>query len=721
MAPKPPPNLIKCQTPAAYAHQLESLRDALSIPESEETWDRILHSMLTFNSLVRANAPTWAQETVVSVRPISRSLNNSVNSERSRLSGAAIELVTTLITTLGPSFEGLIPLFLPTLLGLCIRPNKVFQSRARQCLLATIDHSLSPSLLPYFAESVKDKSASLRLIAAECVMACLNSLNPPDLEKEPRAREIEIIIRSTATDASADVRKIGRKIFEAYKLVLPSRVDKFTQPLTPTIRKYLDIKPKPMAATHSNPQSRPPSAQSTRSNDGKLPPLQFSSSTSSLKPTSGTSSTQIAPSSRVHIRSASSSDLVGSSAHSTAATRQRQISGAGAASTQRSAAARTNMPPPAIVPSRSGRPVVAADEKGKSRPQRANTDPSEDRLFQSTPAEAPSRSVSSTTATRPDPGPLRPQGGTSGPRRAAPVSREDAPQDQAGRGRTGPIRPATSMAAMPPSRPDAADRPQRVVGGARRVPRMPPPETQPTASSDAKHGADVAERTAPIPLGPVKTSHGADARGGAAAKAVAQKSKPTKPAVTKANERAKPIPKTESTHRAGTSHGSTTQKGRNDKFVPAKRGGHSRSVSRDKTAGESKENVHERGKEVPESAAQPAEIPLPPSPRQNATVPPSEVPLPPSPQQAQCRPVVPKVEISNDPATPDRPRSALERVGTVAQTPISALVADIERGFLFTPGDPLSPAQGYAEQKSSVPVLPPLRALRTSRLSDITE
>lgn len=56
-------------------------------------------------------------------------------------------------------------------------------------------------------------------------MACLNSFNPPDLEKEARARLIEDVIRVTARDANADVRKVSRKIFEAYKALLPGRVE----------------------------------------------------------------------------------------------------------------------------------------------------------------------------------------------------------------------------------------------------------------------------------------------------------------------------------------------------------------------------------------------------------------------------------------------------------------------------------------------------------------
>jgi hypothetical protein len=55
----------------------------------------------------------------------------------------------------------------------------------------------------------------------------MNCFNPPDLEKENRALEIEAAIRLSARDANADVRKVSRKIFEAYKELLPDRVDRF--------------------------------------------------------------------------------------------------------------------------------------------------------------------------------------------------------------------------------------------------------------------------------------------------------------------------------------------------------------------------------------------------------------------------------------------------------------------------------------------------------------
>lgn len=161
---------------------------------------------------------------VAGIRSISRPLNNALNSERSRLSGAAVELVTALATGLGSSFEPLASQFVPTLLVLCGRTNKVFTSRARACILAIIQHTQLPSLLPYLADLANHKSVFPRLTAAEGILACLNCFNPPDLEKETRARIVEDFIKSTARDANADVRKASKEVFRAYKTLMPARV-----------------------------------------------------------------------------------------------------------------------------------------------------------------------------------------------------------------------------------------------------------------------------------------------------------------------------------------------------------------------------------------------------------------------------------------------------------------------------------------------------------------
>jgi hypothetical protein len=160
------------------------------------------------------------------MRGLSRALNSAMNSARTKLSGAAIDLISSVASGLGPTFEPLLHLFFPSLLTLCTRSNKVFITRARTCIQTIIENTQLLPVLTYLTQSLKDKSVSLRLAASEGVLACMNCFNPPDLEKEARAREIESVIRVTAKDASADIRKTSRKIFEAYKVLLPNRVDK---------------------------------------------------------------------------------------------------------------------------------------------------------------------------------------------------------------------------------------------------------------------------------------------------------------------------------------------------------------------------------------------------------------------------------------------------------------------------------------------------------------
>ncbi|ETW80723.1 hypothetical protein HETIRDRAFT_247238, partial [Heterobasidion irregulare TC 32-1] len=160
------------------------------------------------------------------LRPLSRAVTSAASSERTRLSAASIQFICAAAMGLGKAFEPLLPLYFPTLLSLCARPNKVFIARAKTGIATIIEQTQLPAILSFLIEPLKDKSVSLRLIAIEGLLACLNCFNPPDLEKESRAREIETAIKITAQDASGDVRKVSKQVFGAYKILLPNRVDR---------------------------------------------------------------------------------------------------------------------------------------------------------------------------------------------------------------------------------------------------------------------------------------------------------------------------------------------------------------------------------------------------------------------------------------------------------------------------------------------------------------
>ncbi|OAX42343.1 hypothetical protein K503DRAFT_663674, partial [Rhizopogon vinicolor AM-OR11-026] len=167
----------------------------------------------------------FTTEILAGIRSISKPLNLAMKSERTMLSASAIQLVTALSAGLGPSFEPIVSLFVPTLLRLCIQTEKVSRRIANACIFTLIDNTLElrPSLLPYLGEL--DESTALRLVAAEAILACLNSasFSVPNIAMDTRARLIEDVIELSAQNESVDVRKAAKDIFDAYKVVFPDR------------------------------------------------------------------------------------------------------------------------------------------------------------------------------------------------------------------------------------------------------------------------------------------------------------------------------------------------------------------------------------------------------------------------------------------------------------------------------------------------------------------
>ena len=223
MAPKIP-SVISCSSASLLEYELGDVRAGLELVETEDSWDKICNAILRLKAITVGSADDYPTQLIAACKGLVRPIINSLNSERSRLSGAATDLLTTLATHLQRPFETLIPHFVPALLTLASRSNKVFIARAKATLMAVVEHCQSPLILPQLRHSINDKSASLRLTAIDLTVACLNCFNPPDLEAPNRAEDIEAIIRATARDANADVRKSSRKAFEAYKILFPSRV-----------------------------------------------------------------------------------------------------------------------------------------------------------------------------------------------------------------------------------------------------------------------------------------------------------------------------------------------------------------------------------------------------------------------------------------------------------------------------------------------------------------
>ncbi|KAF9051005.1 hypothetical protein BDZ89DRAFT_1056903 [Hymenopellis radicata] len=690
---------MECTSASDAAFHLGTLSPAICTPETEDSWDKISTAISRLTLLCKDGGACDYPETLIpALRSMAEPINSAMKSERTRLSGAAIDFVSELAAGLGKDFEPLLITFLPTLLSLCARTSKIVVNRSRACILVIVDSTQLPAILPHLMQAVKDKSASLRVIACEGALTCLNCFNPPDLEKEARAKDVEALIRLASRDANADVRKLGRKIFEAYKLLLPNRVESFTAPLTPTIKKYLNV-----------------------TTTKKLPPAQskkmLSSSTSAVSTQSSVSSSLASSSNaKPHALAKSTSSSLHSTAH--APLSRDPIRPPRNAATNNSHSSKA-MPPPATIPIR---PIL---------PSKASTSSLKDALNASGPTRPPrpapptlAKSTSSMMPVRPPLRAPRPATSTSSDAQRAPLSIAVAfPSGDSDEGADHAVPKSTPAAPILPVRglpgqtqvqghtrtrslfgrdrhdiPQIGKKPEPKPSSSFKPTRQPAPSVAAAsrvaatkASSTVKSDATVKPTTTSTKAnvttaakGPVKAAVLSKSAG-----FVPKKTGPLKPVTKKPAAVSKPTwgagPRKAESTKADTKSGPIRSRPASRIATPSEPQVRTSSPEVDI---ESSPAADEEEVAI-EAAAVEAEIEVPVEEPQGIT----------EDDQPQLGQEVTKRLAAASPRpstpTPVMTERSLWEAKQLEKTPISSLLSSIEQGFLFTPSSPLSPPAGY--------------------------
>lgn len=156
-----------------------------------------------------------------------------METERTRLSGTTLELLCS-TTRLGAHFAPLLPLYLPRLLRLLCRTNKLYIQRTSYALTTILQNTLLVDMLRYVVGEWKaeaGKSTSFRIGASELVGVLLGLVemdgetgNRVKEAAERRVEELEWIVRVGATDKEQKVRAEIKKVWEVYKRVWKDRV-----------------------------------------------------------------------------------------------------------------------------------------------------------------------------------------------------------------------------------------------------------------------------------------------------------------------------------------------------------------------------------------------------------------------------------------------------------------------------------------------------------------
>ncbi|KAJ9478702.1 CLASP_N domain-containing protein [Pseudozyma hubeiensis] len=249
-----------------HSHFDELYPDLLAA-ETEHTWQKIERALLHIQAITRGGATKYP-EFISLLKDAADPINNALLSERTKLSGTAGDLLNSIAPRMAERFEPLVGMFVPTLLLICARTNKIAVKRAEKSLHFIVRHCRAPGVVGYLKEAVRDKSQGLRAVAVGTLVLVLECTEKERLAR--RVGDIEGCIKSGATDSHAEVRQLTKRLFELYVSVWPERVEQFTKPMTPTIRRYLSL-PKTGALQVEIPPLMEAPARST-SHSSRLPP-----------------------------------------------------------------------------------------------------------------------------------------------------------------------------------------------------------------------------------------------------------------------------------------------------------------------------------------------------------------------------------------------------------------------------------------------------------------
>ncbi|BEI79912.1 hypothetical protein CcaverHIS002_0104410 [Cutaneotrichosporon cavernicola] len=280
----PPPDAaglkIPCSTPQILQVELDVLATALGPPEREDTWEKMEKGIIRFTGVSRGGGYKHIDLFVRGVgnKGVGLRIVDCMMSDRGRLSGVSTDLLQAMAPRLASHFGPLVPLYLPPLVRLLARPNKVFFKRAEKCLATIILHCPLPTILIYLSHGLDDRSDQCKRASAIGIESAMiqwdcHRWSEKDLDL------LELCVRKMATDRDGEVRKTARRVWGLFSELWSERVEDFMTPLTPTIRRYLDIptdgvasKAKPRPGLRPRLQAAQAEAESSTRGNGSVPP-----------------------------------------------------------------------------------------------------------------------------------------------------------------------------------------------------------------------------------------------------------------------------------------------------------------------------------------------------------------------------------------------------------------------------------------------------------------
>ena len=152
------------------------------------------------------------------------------------MSASAIEALK-IIHALDESFEPFYDIFLPVLLKLFERTNRVFTTRASEAIQVILRNSKSPTskvCLPHFFECMESPSKTLRLAA---IKTATTWIIVDGFIEDPQ--RVEALIIKATEDAANEIREASRELFKVFTEKWPDQKDSFALRASVAVQKVL--------------------------------------------------------------------------------------------------------------------------------------------------------------------------------------------------------------------------------------------------------------------------------------------------------------------------------------------------------------------------------------------------------------------------------------------------------------------------------------------------
>lgn len=208
----------------------------LALPETEDSWSKIDSALVEFQTITKAGGARLTSYIAV-VRDVAPCITRSLLSERTKLSGTASDVLNSMAPRLGDRFAVLLPIFMPPLLQLCARTNKVALKRAEKSIHLICRYCQLSGTIPYLVHALHEKAPGLRVVALGALIVLVDAGGSERLQK--RVGEIEQVIHDHARDANSEVRALCRTLYAHYTANWPERQCAFATGLSPTSQRYL--------------------------------------------------------------------------------------------------------------------------------------------------------------------------------------------------------------------------------------------------------------------------------------------------------------------------------------------------------------------------------------------------------------------------------------------------------------------------------------------------